>query len=134
MTTARFVGGTAAGQEIDVQGPTHRIQKLRPMPSFEEMMIEALSEECQPIVAEYEEYELHPVKFGTGHRHTYAAPRGWPLVSVLNDLWHSYQVTQQLSDEVTELQSQNERLKHELWREKYHNQFGKYPSNGGNLT
>lgn len=125
MPRARFVHGSAAGQEIQVKDQYHRIAKMGGISPFD------LVADCEgpvyPAEVEHELYEVHHIKFATGHEHYYASLKSIPLVGIFNELWHGYQATQSLRHKVTELQSQNDRLKQELWREKFRNQFGEYP-------
>lgn len=123
MSIARFVGGPAAGQEIEVHGPRHLVTEPYPFVDYK-----------QGDLAEYldvpprTEYEIRQFRFNSGHRHNYAAVTGVPDVQVLNQLWHGYQRTESLRNQVTELQEQLRRARHELWRYTFKDQFGHFPA------
>jgi hypothetical protein len=84
----RLVGGENKGEEITL---SHEMEYVR-VPircDFAEHPLNVEVLECDPSIA-VETYKVHKMIFDTGHHHYYGAPKSWPLVSVLNELWHGY--------------------------------------------
>jgi hypothetical protein len=125
MARARFLYGHAAGQEIEVNGPRHRLPIVAPLPTWEELSA-AVDDEL-PIEERYEEYEVHPMRFQSGHRHLYAAPAGVNFVGLMNEMWFGYKEFHQRLRTEAELREEVRALRHELWRYKYKDTFGCFP-------
>ena len=113
---ARFVHGPAAGRVIEVNGDRHQVADMEPVDFANEITVKVTT------------YEVHEFRYQSGHKHFYAAPHGVSPAGLFNEMWHGYQTTQSLRNQVAELEEQNRRLAHDLHRETFKNQFGEYPA------
>ncbi len=86
-----MVSGPSAGKlmewDIEKSGPIIRVAEH---PDFLSCRACRVDEVSPQETFHQVEYEIHELRFGSGHRHYLAAPRPMRVVDLMNVLWDGY--------------------------------------------